>query len=72
MSPDSGHPGLQGPQVSTQLSTICVVKQGSNYKLAVNTECGPSDTKLQVYIPVARGAKPAHERGSAGGSPSPH
>ena len=50
---ERGIPGPQGPQVSTQLSTICVVKQGSNYKLAVNTECGPSDTKLQVYIPVS-------------------
>ncbi len=48
----TGATGPQGPPISTQLTTVCVVEKGNSTRLGIGAECN-GHTALQVYVPAS-------------------
>jgi hypothetical protein len=48
----TGATGPQGPPISTQLTTVCVIEKGNSAHLGIGAECN-GHTQLQVYVPAS-------------------
>jgi hypothetical protein len=42
----------QGPPISTQLTTVCVIEEGNSARLGIGAECS-GHTQLQVCAPAS-------------------